>query len=138
MIGTFEATFCDTSGILPAQLSVGVRWNSDTSGPRALMLAVLEDAVQCIEKGRRRRTFRVRRLAVDAEAWVRCKRLDWPFSFINICQVLGFDADALRKHLLTTRNDASAARRVRVRAPIRTRVLTEAAEPLRVDMGGTR
>jgi hypothetical protein len=30
-----------SSGILPAQTSVGARWEGDTSGPRALMLAVL-------------------------------------------------------------------------------------------------
>src|SRR5215831_19805487 len=102
MIGEFEATTVDTSGILPAQRSVGTRWNGDTSGPRALMLAVLEDALQCIERGRRRRTFPARRLAADAEAWVRSDRRDWPFSFVNICEVLGFEVDAVRRRLLTT------------------------------------
>src|SRR5215468_259537 len=121
MIGEFATTSGDPSGILPAQMAVGARCNGDTSGPRALMLAVLEDAVRCIEEGRRRRTFQARRLAAEAEAWVRCNRRDWPFSFVNICDVLGFDADAFRKRLLTTQNDASGRRRVRVRALIRMR-----------------
>jgi len=138
MIGKFDTTSCDMSGVLPAQMSAGVRWDGDTSGPRALMLAVLADAVQCIERGRQRRTFRARRLAADAEAWVRSNRRDWPFSFVNICEVLGFEADAFRKRLLTMRNAASDARRVRLRAPIRMRAMTVAAEPPRASAGGLR
>ena len=84
MIAELDTTSCDMSGILPAQMSVGVRWNGDTSGPRALMLAVLEDAVRCIEQGRRRRGFRARRLGAEAEAWVRSDSRAWPFSFANI------------------------------------------------------
>ena len=138
MTGDSVTTTDDSSGILPAQTSVGARWNGDTSGPRALMLAVLEDALQCIERGRRRRTFHARRLAGDAEAWVRSDRRDWPFSFVNICEVLGFEADAFRKRLLTTRNATSDARRVRLRVPIRARALTVASEPPRVSAGGMR
>ena len=130
--------FCDTSGILPAQMATGARWNGDTSGPRALMLAVLEDAVCCIAEGRRRRSFHARRLAAEAEAWVRCNRRDWPFSFVNICDVLGFDPDAFRERLLTTENDASGARPVRVPAPTRMRPMTVAPELARVSTGGTR
>jgi hypothetical protein len=138
MITEVDTTSCDTSGILPAQMSVGARWNGDTSGPRALMLAVLEDAVQCIEQGRRRRGFRARRLAADAEAWVRSESRDWPFSFVNVCDVLGFDADAVRKRLLMMPTDASERRRPRLRAAIRTRAMTLAPERRRVSAGGAR
>src|SRR5262249_21335135 len=119
-----------------AQMCVGFRWNGETSGPRALMLAVLEDAVQCIEQGRRCRRFHARRLAAEAEAWVRCNRRDWPFSFVNICEVLGFDADAVRRRLLLMRTDASDGRRVRVRAPVRIRGMTLAPELARVGSAG--
>jgi hypothetical protein len=138
MIAELDTTSCDTSGILPAQMSVGVRWNGETSGPRALMLAVLEDAVQCIEQGRRRRGFRARRLGAEAEAWVRSDSRDWPFSFSNICDVLGFDADALRERLLAMRNDASDGRRVRLRSAIRSRTMTLAPERRRASAGGAR
>jgi hypothetical protein len=79
------------------------------------MLAVLEDAVRCIEEGRWRSHFRARRLASEAEAWVRCERREWPFSFVNICEVLGFDVDAMRAHLLTSPRDAAHRRRTRPR-----------------------
>ena len=128
MIGEFDTISCDTSGVLPAQMPVGARWNGDTSGARALMLAVLEDALRCIEGGRRRRRFHARRRAAEAEAWVRSDRLDWLFSFLNVCDVLGFDADAVRGRLSALRADASEVRRVRVRAPIRIRAMTLAPE----------
>jgi len=138
MIVEFETTSSDSSGILPAQASVGARWDGDTSGPRALMLAVLEDAVQCMEHGHRRRTFSARRLAADAEAWVRSDSRDWPFSFVNVCEVLGFEANAVRKRLLTMRATGSAARRVRLRAPIRMHAMTAASAQPQVSMGGIR
>jgi hypothetical protein len=72
-----------------------------------------EDAVRCIEEGRWRGHFRARRLAAEAEAWVRCERREWPFSFVNICEVLGFDVDAMRAHLLTSPRDAEHRRHTR-------------------------
>jgi hypothetical protein len=103
MTSEFEMAPCEPSAVLPAQMFPGARWDGDTSGPRALMLAVLEDAVRCIEGGRWRSHYRARRLAAEAEAWVRCERREWPFSFVNICEVLGFDVDAMRAHLLPGR-----------------------------------
>jgi hypothetical protein len=76
-------------------------------GARALMLAVLEDAVQCIQEGHHGRRFHARRLAAEAEAWVRSDHTSWPFSFVNICEVLGFDAGAVRGRLLRNHGDAS-------------------------------
>ena len=138
MNNEFDVASCDTSGLLPAQMSVGARWNAETSGPRALMLAVLEDALRCIERGRRRRRFQARRRAAEAEAWVGSDRRDWPFSFLNVCDVLGFDADAVRRRLSAMGNDASDVRRVRTRTSIRVRTMTLAPELRRAGAGGAR
>ena len=69
------------------------------SGERALMCAVLEDAVHCLngEIGTARRRSR---LALDARAWFEEHNAEWPFSFENICQALEFDAERLRTRLL--------------------------------------
>jgi hypothetical protein len=106
------------------------------------MLAVLEDAVWCIEEGRRHRRFHTRRLAAEAEAWVHCDRRDWPFSFVNICEALGFDMDAVRARLLTSQRGAARRRRRRVcapsaRSPIRSRAVPDAtaAREERVEIG---
>ena len=136
MVGEFEATSEDSSGILPTQVTLGARWDGDTSGPRALMLAVLEDALWCIEAGRRRRTFSARRLAADAEAWLLSDDRDWPFSFLNICEVLGFEAGTFRARFRRSGNGRADARRIRLRAPIRMRGMTVASELRRVGTGG--
>ena len=47
---------------------------------------------------------------------------DWPFSFVNICEVLGFDVDAMRARLLT--RYPAPRRRARVRSPIRGRMVS--------------
>src|SRR6266403_5729314 len=80
MTSEVEMAVCEPPAVLPAQISEGARRDADTSGPRALMLAVLEGAVRCIEQGRRRRHFHARRLAAEADAWVHCDRRGWPFS----------------------------------------------------------
>ena len=92
----------EPAAVLPAQMSAGVRWDADTSGPRALMLAILVDALRCIEQGSRRTHFCARRLAAEAEAWVRSDDRAYPFSYLNITDVLGIDPDAVRRHLLRT------------------------------------
>jgi hypothetical protein len=40
-----ELNTASRSAVLPGTDAQGVRWNANTSGPRALMLAVLEDAL---------------------------------------------------------------------------------------------
>jgi hypothetical protein len=63
-----------------------------------LMLAVLEDAIMCVQKyarnGKKRRLFR------EAEEWLLEEADDWLFSFENICSVLGLDPSYLRHGLL--------------------------------------
>jgi hypothetical protein len=69
------------------------------AGERALMLAVLEDGISCLhgEAGPARER---RQLAAEARGWVASADKRWPFSFVNICEAVGFDADVLRSRLL--------------------------------------
>jgi hypothetical protein len=99
MSNEHESTLFEPEVILPGQLSLGARCDGSTSGARALMSAVLADAMLCIERGRRRRHHRTRQLAAEAETWMRSDCRDWLYSFANICDVLGIDADALRARL---------------------------------------
>jgi len=64
------------------------------------MLAVLEDAIRCIERGRRSRRRGSCARAAEAVAWVRSDDRAWPFAFASICDVLGLDVDAVRAGLL--------------------------------------
>ena len=98
-----ESDLITSIAIMPGQIPGGRRLDGDVSGERALMLAILEDAAWCIIRARQRRRLRytIRVLAEDATSWVRAEDHAWPFSFVNICDVLGVDAGALRARLLS-------------------------------------
>jgi hypothetical protein len=79
------------------------------SGERAMLHAMLLDAIQCLEhQGCPKRSRE--RLAVQARAWVVRRDDESPFSFENVCGYLGLPADRLRSILLRLA-DASARRR---------------------------
>jgi hypothetical protein len=117
MNNDFDSALFQPEVVLPAQMSWGASCDGNTSGARALMLAILEDAMLCIERGSRRRHWRARRLATDAESWVRSDSREWLFSFVSICDVLGIDADAVRVRLLTNVGHPATAYAQRARRP---------------------
>ena len=57
---------------------------------------------------------RARRLAAEAKTWVRSDDRAYPFSFLNIIDVLGVDADAVRARLLRVSRTTCPEVRVRV------------------------
>jgi hypothetical protein len=72
---------------------------SGSESQRALMHAVLQDAILCL-RGHAYPTRDRARLAAEAEHWVKSTNRRWPFSFESVCAVLGLDPDALRQRLL--------------------------------------
>ena len=60
------------------------------------MYAVLDDAVRCFQRQAVTDGRRAQRLAREAEEWFFTDNYHWPFSFVNICAVLGLDAEYLR------------------------------------------
>jgi len=69
------------------------------AGERALMRAVLEDAMRCLigEVGPRHQRGA---LAAEARQWIETADPRWPFSFENVCDGLGVNAANLRRRLL--------------------------------------
>ncbi len=65
-----------------------------------LMMAVLRDALECLEKYRFATDNRGRRLFREAEKWCLTKEAHWPYSFESICAVLELDSNAVRTRLL--------------------------------------
>ncbi len=94
---------------LPSLLPIGGgQWRGPRyyTGIKALMLAVLEDGVRCYlgSVGRRQ---------TDAEFWMTQSRRDWPFGFAVVCDILGLDAQAVRRALGRMRNQRRSERRIR-------------------------
>ena len=64
-----------------------------------LMIAVLHDALDCVEKYRFATTNRGRRLFREAQQWFLVDEVNWPYSFECICGVLDLDSNAVRPRL---------------------------------------
>ena len=86
-------------------------------GEVALMRAVLEDALNCFVKQFLEDDQRVRRDAKEAEAWFFSPDERWPFSFVNICIVLGLNPQYVRKGLRQWRRQCPAQVK-RVKQPL--------------------
>jgi hypothetical protein len=83
------------AAVLPEQFSSPAK-PSRARGEVALMHAVLEDAVHCFQNLSGAPGKRSQRLAKEAESWFFSDDTRWPFSFVNICAVLGLDPEYIR------------------------------------------
>ena len=93
-------------------------------GVRDLMRAVLLDAILCLRAACGPQKLR-QQLARDAQGWMTSTARNWPFSFENICEVLGINPSYLRTLLLSPRgvsaNGAAAEDVVRKLSTLRMR-----------------
>ncbi len=85
--------------ILPEQFYAFSAKDQVQDGEVALRRAILEDAIRCFQRQFVGKGRRVRRLAREAEEWFAAEDADWPFSFVNICAVLGLEPDYIRRGL---------------------------------------
>jgi hypothetical protein len=73
---------------------------------RRLLVAVLADAIACYQAPRRRGRD-ARRIWTDARDWLVSHERANVFSFENLCDALGLDADAIRRQVLSVRDPGS-------------------------------
>jgi hypothetical protein len=66
----------------------------------ALLIAVLEDAMDCICKYRSAPDKYRQRLLREEEQWFMSNANDRPFAFERVCEVLGLDAGSVRHAVL--------------------------------------
>ena len=101
MTGTAHSmTPFEPDTLLPEQLVLPGR--QAMQGERLLMLAVLEDALDCYRKCRRSRDPATRLLFDETRAWVESREHDRLFSFESVCEALDIDPDYLRRRLRET------------------------------------
>lgn len=67
---------------------------------KRLMLAVLEDAINCFQDNVLAHSGRRKRLFEEVEEWFLEEGNDWLFSFGNICEVLELNSQYVRRGLL--------------------------------------
>ena len=67
---------------------------------KMLMFAILVDAISCFVKLPAGAGMARNRQWLEARNWLCSNRQDWPFAYRNVCEVLGFNPDYLRRGLL--------------------------------------
>ncbi len=100
----------DLEPVLPAQWCAAERGGLQPA--KRLMLAILSDTINLVLQERAPATTRRGALQRRAAAWMRSDDRDWFFSFLNICETLGFDANRLRARIarLAERRDTMLTR----------------------------
>lgn len=96
------------AAVLPEQFHGRPEAGAVSQGIRALMHAVLDDALytwkkQFLVKGRK-----AQRLAREAEEWFFNENDSWPFSFVCICETLDLDPDYIRRGIRRWRQQPPA------------------------------
>ncbi len=100
MYDDFLARILEPDVFLPSQFYGTGGLSRQLDGEKRLVIAILKDAVECLNKHRGARSTSGRSLYQNALEWVQDKSTDWLFSFNNICELLGFDPEYLRQALL--------------------------------------
>ena len=112
-----------------------------TSGSQEdLAAGVLKQAGQDLRRFHRAPSAIERELYLDAYRWVISDDCSWPFSFLNVCQLLNLAPESLRQELLTdaslgllsylARRSERAARSFQV---FLSRIFTTSRNPIGVD-----
>lgn len=96
--------------LLPMQYFAALRRKAVQEPERRLVIAVLEDAVDCYQKYLGAKDRKGAQLFSDAEEWFLSSERSWPFAFENVCDLLGMNAEYLRRGLAGWKERALVAR----------------------------
>jgi hypothetical protein len=94
-----EGRLFEPDVMLPAQYFAILRKTAPQGPEYHLVLAMLQDAVECVQKYRFAIDPNGRELYQDAYDWIVSDDRRWPFSFENVCGILKIDPDYLRQGL---------------------------------------
>jgi hypothetical protein len=97
--------------LLSAQYFENLRRRTHFEPEKRLMLALLEDAINCYQDNWISRSGKKKRLFEDTEQWVLRTDGDWIFSFDNVCDALGLNPEYVRQGLLRWKERSQKARR---------------------------
>lgn len=112
---TFEPT-CDTTERTTPPCAEHSPVSSDTLPEHRLMIALLRDAIRCVEKYRNAREAHRRRLFEADSRWFLSDDASWICSFARVCETLGLDPGSVRIALEFVPADSSD-KSARVKTP---------------------
>jgi hypothetical protein len=85
--------------LLATEFFEGARRERRADPARKLMLAILEDAVNCLHCYGSNSSETARTLFRDARAWIMDRQNHWIFSFENVCESLQLNPEYIREGL---------------------------------------
>jgi hypothetical protein len=85
--------------LLPSQFFAAMRKRVPKEAEYRLVLAVLQDAIECYQKHLAAEDPKARELFEDAESWIASDDRSWPYSFVNICDLLNISPAYVREGL---------------------------------------
>jgi hypothetical protein len=85
--------------LLSAQYFENLRSKTFVEPESRLMLAVLEDAVNCFQANLMAQSGRRKKLFKETDDWIRAQDDDWIFSFVSICEILRLNPEYVRQGL---------------------------------------
>lgn len=94
-----EGRLFEPDVMVPAQYFAVLRKTAPQGPEYYLVLAMLQDAIECVQKYRFSTDPNGRELYADAHDWIASDDRLWPFSFENVCGILKMDPDYLRDGL---------------------------------------
>jgi len=98
--GGITDDLCTPDTISPAQFQEMWCGTPERSAEFKLALAVLEQAVEDLQRHRGNSTPEPQRLYVQARRWVASNDRRWPYSFANVCDMLNLSCGRMRTRLL--------------------------------------
>lgn len=99
----------EPDALLPAQFYAAFRGGSGVSGEKRLMLAVLQDALDCFQKYAFAKDGQGQQMFSDANDWMCNEDRAWYFSYENICEILEINPEYLRCGVKLWRQRAGSA-----------------------------
>ena len=127
--------FLQPDTILPTQFFQSLRTKCQFNGERRLMIAVLEDAVNCFMKQLHATEPNARQLFLEAQEWITADDRTWFFAFENVCDTLDLNPDYVREGLFKWR---LAERRRVVDAAVANVKTDDGGDEIEQDPGGFR
>ena len=85
--------------ISPAQFHEMWSGSRERSAEFRLALAVLEQALDDLDRHRSARDAACRRIYHDARSWLLTIDRVWPYSFVNVCDLLDLSYDRIRTYV---------------------------------------
>jgi hypothetical protein len=86
--------------LVSAQYLENLRRKTVLEPEKRLVLAVLEDAINCFQVNVMAQSGRGKKLFRDSEDWIMGRDDDWIFSFVSVCELLRFNPEYVRRGLL--------------------------------------